>query len=281
MGNAFGKGQNEVHIMQSGGCAGGGDFYCGSAVFNEAMDPKLQPYVSQQEYKAVLDKARECAAAHGPRMSIWVSGIPLFILASIFAAFIKGETFQCTAAGGNCDKYQTPAADQCCGYTCCPKERRLQGLNGSAADSGFLAPSGAEEDDARSLLTARRMEAWACFQDEPTEQTECRCVTEGSGKGRREVCYGDITVVGAHVINPEVVWPIPIIIIGNIMAILLSLVYPLYKICALKGKLNPVFEPWRQKGLKVEYKPGSKHYQARIIVTVPEGPVQVLGTVVK
>jgi len=282
MGNPFGKGQNEVHIMQSGGCAGGGDCnFCSPAVFDEAMDPKLQPYVSPQEYKAVLDKARESVVAHGPRLSLWVSGVPLCVLASILGAFIKGETFQCTAAGGNCGVDQTPAADQCCGYTCCPSGRRLQELNGSAAVSGFLAPSGAEEDDARSLLTARRMAGWECFQDEPSERTECRCVTEGSGKGQREVCYGKITVAGEHVVNPAVIWPVPLMVVLYIVGTLLSVAYPLYKICALKGKMSPVFEPWRQKGLKVEYYTGNKHYQARIAVTVPEGPVQVLGTVVK
>lgn len=287
MGSAYGKGPNEVHIMQTGGCAQGGDCnFFATPVFDPGlqMDPKLQPHISPQEYKAVLDKARETVGAHGPRWQVWVSGIPLFILASVLAAFVRGETLQCTAANGSCGDLQTPAADQCCGYTCCPKEeRRLRELNGSALALDFLAPPGAEEEEeaARSPPTARRTAAWACFQDEPSESAECRCVTEGSGKGEQEVCYGKVTIDGAHVVNPPVLWPIPVMILGFVAGGILCVAYPLYKQCALKGTVNPVFEPWRQKGLRVEYNPGNKYYRARIWVVVPEGPAKVPGTEVK
>jgi hypothetical protein len=277
MGCAFLKHENEVHIMQSGGCAGGGECSCNAARFDDAMDPKLQPYITEQEYKAVLDKAGEAVRAHGARWQWWAIGIPLCVLSGVFGAFAKGESFECTAANKECQPGQTPEAGQCCSYTCCPKARRLEELGGSSGASDFLSASG-PEDTTRSLLTGRRAAAaFACFVDDATEKTECMCRTEGSGKHTREVCDGTLTISGEHIVHPPVVWPIPIMVLGIIAGLFFTVLWPLWKLCSLKAKVSPFLEPWRQKGLVAEYRVGNKQYRARIAVFTPKDGSRVLG----
>mmetsp|Transcript_40714 Transcript_40714/g.105326 ORF Transcript_40714/g.105326 Transcript_40714/m.105326 type:complete len:291 (+) Transcript_40714:81-953(+) len=288
MGSGDSREANRVDILQSGGCAGGGcagGGVCGDARFEGPMDGRLRPYLTQQEYEKVIDEANATARAKGVKSHVWAIGIPFFVIGAVFSALAKGERLKCEAVNGPCEPDQSAATDQCCEYTCCPKTRRLlegselgQKLNTSAAAWDFLAPSGTVNDSPRALLSGRRLEAFLCFRDEATDQTECKCREEGSGKNRKQVCDGKLSIAGAHVVEPPVLWPIAVAVPSFVLGFLLCLVYPVWKICVLGSYINPILEPWRRTGLSAEYKPGNKHWQARIIVRTP-GNATVVGTV--
>lgn len=78
-----------------------------------------------------------------------------------------------------------------------------------------------------------------------------------------------VRMQGDHAKDPGRPWALPLGISFAATGFYLPIIWLCGGNCALPGVINPILEPWRQKGLQAMYMGGSKHFQARIRVTTP------------
>jgi len=215
-----------------------------------------------------------------------------------------------------CLEGQDPIKDSCCLVTCCRNSRRrledvlknkrdprdmseqqlqdkqdkpLEGIfwnvtsasdavvqtNDHHAKRALLSPRGG-----RSLQLRSSCEQWFDSPSGDNDHIPGECMCTQSGKSR--VCHGSVSVKGHHEKDRELRWMFPIALFVHVVSFLLPFAYVTYCRCTMSNFINPVMDPWTQKGLQCHYQMGSKYSQARISVFVPQTYVvgYVVGSVV-
>eukprot|EP00931_Biecheleriopsis_adriatica_P027828 TRINITY_DN16662_c0_g1_i1.p1 TRINITY_DN16662_c0_g1~~TRINITY_DN16662_c0_g1_i1.p1 ORF type:complete len:361 (-),score=21.57 TRINITY_DN16662_c0_g1_i1:135-1130(-) len=122
---------NQIDILQSGGCSGGGSCGISAPTFDAtSWDQRLTPFLTWQEYSDVIVNANNVLKQRAPTCKALGFTILMCITAAILV--ILGVTnppsYKCLATNGMCRSGQDPVADSCCLAICCPnnEERRLQ-----------------------------------------------------------------------------------------------------------------------------------------------------------
>lgn len=263
MGNAFnGHDPNTVYIMQDG-CAGNlGYLFNGS--FSTAMDPRLAPYLTQEEYSMTIMQCNQTLAKERQRsgcmcITAIVSIFVLVLVGACFSAIHSPEITECAARDSfalplECaDSFAgEPTAGGCCTWSCCSRY-------------------GNDECNRKSL---------SILTDEQTKQgADCECVSTGSGKSKTTSC-SSIRIDGPLKVTPEKnAWAAGIAglaFVGIYLCCAGNFCQSVWVACGLRNALGANFGAWRNKGLNCDYFAGGKHSKARIVVYLPAGGQQPL-----
>jgi len=246
MGNASGVNDpSRVDIMQSG--CNGNMGWLFSASFPPFLDPRLAPYLTQEEHSRTIEKCnntlKESQKRHGSvcivaLVCMVVLGIVCGVLSSLHSEEIVecGVTSECPTS--------TPVDDaeesECCIWHCCEAE------------------------------------GTGCFRIDRTGETECDCVTVSQGDGKARTECKEVKIYGPLDITPEengwaltITAPLGVFIVLCFCA---NIGQAVMGGCNLKSKMVANFGEWQSKGLRVEYFGGSKHSSARIMVWLPQPP---------
>lgn len=305
MGNASSPAPNQVDVFQRGGCSGGGS--CGFAApqFDTGMDPRLSPYLTQEEYSSVISNANNLLKRRAPTCKVMLCIVPMVLAAMVcmFVAIANPPKYRCQAANGLCRTGQNPVTNDCCLAKCCAHRRLIElddfeepklvsgrmlqkdslqetYLNSTPANPGASPVQMSGQDAPRSLLSrrmGRSLQSCKQIQDGDPDNIVAECMCRQSGKNRK--CDGSVSVEGKAEKSDGLRWMLGLAIPLHVVGVLGPLTYTIGFNCALPGLINPLLEPWVQKGLQAHYRMGSKHSQARISVFTPQTGMAVVGKI--
>lgn len=249
MGNATGVNDpSRIDIMMTG-CNGNMGWLFGAS-FPPFLDPRLAPYLTQEEYSRTIEKCndtmKESQKRHGSAciavlVCMGVLGVACAVLSSLHSPEIVecGVTSECPTSTLVDDAEES----QCCIWQCC-----------EAGETG-------------------------CNRIDETSETECECVTVDQGDGKAKTECKEVKIYGPLDITPEENgWALTL---GTLLGVSIALCFcfnigqAFMGAQNLKSKMGLNFGEWRSKGLRAEYFGGSKRSTSRIMVWLPQGAAPV------
>jgi len=247
MGNATGVNDpSRVDILQNGCNGNMGWLFGASFPPSTYLDPRLAPYLTQEEHSRTIEKCNNTLKEAQRRsgsvcivalVSMVVLGVAAMVLSSLHSPEIVecGVTSECPTS----TLVDDAEASECCIWQCCEAE-------------------GA-----------------GCNRIDKTDETECECETVSQGKEEETHC-NEVKISGPLDITPEENgWAQALAgALGACIALCFcfNIGQTVMGACNLKNAIRANFGEWQSKGLRVEYFGGSKHSAARICVWVPQPP---------
>lgn len=275
---------NRVDIMQNG-CGGNIGWLCaGSEMFPRYMDGRLAPYLTEDDYRSVIDDVSTGMAQERKRCCsicgvVLLSMAVLSMLTRAFQSQYVPAYEVCAAPSGECSAEHAGAASDCCNWWCCDDVPAVSSLDYSQSCNRVPATNdsecGCRQVENTPLTTGTPTlppditTTSASIPTAPSQLQPARTLRSAS----YTVICGEVQIEGETTVIPDKnAWAAAVAMVlmtlhtvcccgglGNFM----------FTQCQISSKVQPLFEPWARKGLSARYHPGRKRFHPRIIVQLP------------